>query len=80
MVRVRFWVESWEQVEPVTRMVAIFVLDLIYRASQLKPNTFNGYCFKIRGYISMYMIWLYRVIISNDFDTTFDEYIVLQMT
>ena len=32
------------------------------------------HCFKIRREISMYMIWLGRVILSNYFDTTFDEY------
>ena len=30
--------------------------------------------FKIRAWISMYMLWLGRVIISIYFDTTFDEY------
>ena len=32
------------------------------------------HCFNIRGQISMYVIWLGRVILSNYLDTTFDEY------
>ena len=58
------------------RLFYIFSFRFGYIQSEsIKTQHFSMvHCFKIRGQISMYMIWLGRVILSNYFDTTFDEY------